>query len=197
LPLTISQALELYRVQHKQDPRDDIAYIYWQAVNGDMMLVLSNEKIETDETKKQPNLRCLLCYIAPKSDSLYDYQYYEHTTYLNRGEPFQHHAIVKNNLYKAQAHSNTFHIGSNTDDFITYCLEIHRSTGKVILRHAGSNAIYNRQEIVYEFKNKKELDITKLEYVNVAANIKNVSIRNLVVCFEKKADLECAADLIN
>jgi hypothetical protein len=194
LPLTISQARELYRVQHKQDPRDDIAYIYWQAINGDMMLVLSNEKIETDETKKQPNLRCLLCYIAPKSDSLYDYNHHEQTTYLNCGEPFQHHAFVKNNEYKA--HSNTFHIGSNTDDFITYCLEIHRSTGKVILRQAGSNAIYNHERVRYRF-NKKELDITELEYINVAADFKNVSIRNLVVCFEKKADLECAADLIN
>jgi hypothetical protein len=192
LPLTISQARELYRVQHKQDPNDDIAYIYWQAINGDMMLVLSNEKMETDETKKQPNLRCLLCYIAPKSHSSYDYNYHEQTTYLNRGEPFQHHAFVKNNQYKA--HSNTFHIGSNTDDFITYCLEIHRSTGKVILHQAGSNAIYNYQEISCEFQNKKELDLTKLEYVNVTADTKNVTVRNLIVCFEKQAELHPTFD---
>jgi hypothetical protein len=192
LPLTISQARDLYRFQNKKEPPDNIAYIYWQTINGDMMLVLSNEKIETDETK-QPNLQCLLCYIAPKPDSVYDYNYHEQATYLNCGQPFQHHAFVKNNQYKA--HSNTFHIGSNTDDYITYCLEIHRSTGMVILRQAGSNAIYNHQVISCEFKNKKELDITKLEFVNVTANTKNVSVRNLVVCFEKKADLECTADV--
>jgi hypothetical protein len=193
LPLTISQARDLYRFQNKKDPPDNIAYIYWQTINGDMMLVLSNEEIETDETIRQPNLQCLLCYIASKSDSVYDYNYHEQATYLNCGQPFQHHAFFKNNQYKA--HSNTFHMGSNTDDYITYCLEIHHSTGKVILRQAGSNAIYNHQMISCEFKNKKELDLTKLEFVHVTTNFKNVTVRNLIVCFEKQADLECTADV--
>jgi hypothetical protein len=80
-------------------------------------------------------------------------------------------------------------MGSNTDDFITYCLEIHRSTGKVVLSQAGSNSIYNHQEISCEFKNPKELDLTKLEYVNITADNKAVTVRNLIVCFERQAQL--------
>ena len=189
LPLTISQALDLHRMRYGKDPAEDIAYIYWQAINGDMMLVLSDEKLETDEDK-QLNSHCLLCYIAAKPDSD-DYHYHEQTTYLNYGSPFKHHAFVKKGEYKAK--SNTFHMGSNTDDFITYCLEIHRSTGKVVLRQAGSNAIYDREQISCEFK-RKELNMKKLEFVHVTADTKNVSVRNLIVCFSKQTELHPTFD---
>ncbi|CAF3492650.1 unnamed protein product [Rotaria sp. Silwood1] len=78
------------------------------------------------------------------------------------------------------AKSNTFHIGCNTDDFITYCLEIHRSSGKVILRQAGSNSIYNHEEISCEFS-KAELDLTKLELIHLTAGAQKAAVRNLIV----------------
>ncbi|CAF2666541.1 unnamed protein product [Rotaria sp. Silwood2] len=189
LPLTISQAYEQYRIDHHQSPNENIAYIYWQVMNGDMMLALSNEPIELNE-KHQPNLRCLICYIAPKCVS-YDTTYYEQTTYLNCGQPIQHHAFVSKNEYKAK--SNRFHIGCNIDDFITYCLEIHRSTGKVILRQAGSNSIYNHEEISCEFS-KTELDLAKLEFIHVTAGVQKAAIRNLIACFEKQKNLHPTFD---
>jgi hypothetical protein len=188
LPLTISQAYEQYRIENQKKPAENIAYIYWQVMHGDMMLVLSNEQIDSD--KDQTKLRCLLCYIAPKCES-YDSSYFEQATYLNCGQPIQHQIFVTKNQYKVK--SNTFHIGCNTDDFITYCLEIHRSTGKVILRQAGSNAIYNHEEIVYDFTNK-ELDVAKLDFIHLSANANNVSVRNLIVSFEKQMDLHPTYD---
>ncbi|CAF3876655.1 unnamed protein product [Rotaria sp. Silwood1] len=189
LPLTISQAYEQHRIVHHQPSAENIAYIYWQVMNGDMMLALSNEPIELSE-KHQPNLRCLICYIAPKCAS-YDTSYYEQATYLNYGQPIQHHVFVSKNQYKAK--SNTFHIGCNTDDFITYCLEIHRSSGKVILRQAGSNSIYNHEEIFCEFS-KAELDLTKLEFIHLTAGAQKAAVRNLIVCFEKQMDLHPTFD---
>jgi len=188
LPLTISEAYEQYHNENQKNPTDNIAYIYWQVMHGDMMLVVSSEPL--DNEKDQTKLRSLICYIAPKSES-YDSNYYEQATYLNCGQPMQHHVFVSKNQYKAK--SNIFHIGSNTDDFITYCLEIHRSSGKVILRQAGSNAIYNHQEIVCEFT-KKELDTAKLDFIHVTADTKNISVRNLIVCFEKQMDLHPTFD---
>ena len=191
LPLTISQAHDLYCFQNKQNPPEDIVYIYWQALNGDMMLVISADKLEAGkDDDDQPDQHGLLCYIAPKYDS--DVSYHEPATYLNYGSPFKHHAFVKKNEYRAK--SNTFHLGSNTDDFITYCLEIHRSTNEVVLRQAGANAIYNHEEISYQFQNKKELDVSKLEYVHVSANARTVTVRNLIICFEKRPELHPTFD---
>ncbi|CAF4550649.1 unnamed protein product, partial [Rotaria magnacalcarata] len=58
LPLTISQAYEQYKIDHPQVPSDATVYIYWQVMNGDIMLTLANEHINTGE--QQPNLRCLI-----------------------------------------------------------------------------------------------------------------------------------------
>jgi hypothetical protein len=82
LPLTISQAYEQYCFQNKHRPPQNMTYIYWQVVNGDMMLTLSNEPIDPGE--KQPNLRCLTCYVAgkPISNIL---PYHENYSYLNNG----------------------------------------------------------------------------------------------------------------
>jgi uncharacterized protein (TIGR02452 family) len=188
LPLTISQAYAQYRIQNTHPSKNNIVYIYWKAKHGDMMLTLSNEEI--DPSEKQPNLRCLICYVAPKS-TLNDNHYYEHTSYLTSGHPLQHEMIINKKTYKTN--SNTFYIGCNTDDFITYCLAIHRSTGEANLSHAGSNAIYNHEEMSCVF-NKSELDLSKLEFIHVSAGAHTVPIRNLMICFEKQSDLHPTFD---
>ncbi|CAF0743165.1 unnamed protein product [Adineta steineri] len=188
LPYTISQAYIQYSNENKHTLTDKTVYIYWQAMNGDMMLILSNEQIDPNES--QPNLRCLLSYVAHKCTSD-DSQYYEHSSYINSGHPFQHHQFVQKNKYLAK--SNLFHVGCNTDDFLTYCLEIQYSTGKVSLFHAGSNSIYNNEIISYTF-NKSELDLTKLDYIQISAGAHTVPVRNLIVCFEKQIDLHPIID---
>jgi hypothetical protein len=99
--------------------------------------------------------------------------------------------IINNKTYKAR--SNTFYIGCNTSDFITYCLEIHRSTGKVVLSHAGSNGIYNHEEISCTF-GKTELDLNKLEFIHVSAGAHTARVRNLMICFEKQSDMHPTFD---
>jgi hypothetical protein len=188
LPLTISQAYEHYRIENQENPSNNIVYIYWQAINGNMMLVLSNEAL--DHEKDQTHLSCLICYIASRTES-YDTNYHEGTTYLNYGQPIQHPVFVTKHQYRTN--SNAFHMGSNIDDYITYCLEIHRLDGKVILRQAGSNAIYNHQELIANFS-KKELDLEKLEFIHLTTDSKNVSVRNLIVCFEKQMELHPSFD---
>jgi hypothetical protein len=188
LPLTISQAFAQYRLENPHPSKDNITYIYWKTMDGDMMLTLSNEEI--DQSEKQPNLRCLICYIAPKS-TLDNYHHFEHTSYLCSGHPFQHDMIINNKTYKAR--SNTFYIGCNTSDFITYCLAIHRSTGKVILSHAGPNGIYNHEEISCTF-GKTELDLNRLEFIHVSAGAHTARIRNLMICFEKQSDMHPTFD---
>ena len=191
LPMTISQARDLYCFRNKKDPPADVIYIYWQALHGDMMLAVSGKKLEKSKADdKQPHRRWLLCYIAPIS--IADDSYNEKPTYLNSGLPFKHHEFVSKGKYKAK--SNTFHLGSNTNDFVTYCLEIHRQSGRVVLRQAGSNAIYNHEEISCQFKNKKKLDVSKLEYVYVSANRNDVTVRNLIVSFERRPKLHPTFD---
>lgn len=189
LPLTISQAYEHYRIENHENPSDNIVYIYWQAMNGNIMLVLSNEALNHE--KDQTRLRCLICYIASRIESPHDTNYHEGTTYLNCGQPIQHPVFVTKHQYRAS--SNTFHMGSNMDDYITYCLEIHRADGKVILRQAGSNAIYNHQQLTTNF-NRKELDLEKLEFIHLTTDSKNVPVRNLIVCFEKQMELHPSFD---
>ena len=188
IPLTISQAYELYQSIHNKKPSENIAYIYWQTINGDMMLMLSKEQMEVNED--QPNDQCLLCYISPKTD-FHDDNYHEQTTYVNKGQPIQHHKFLTKKLFKAK--SNHFHIGSNTDDYITYCLELDRSKGSVTLYQAGANAIYNYQKITCDFT-KHELDLSVLEHIYVTADTKEVSVRNLFVTFEKQLDLHPTID---
>ncbi|CAF1318052.1 unnamed protein product [Didymodactylos carnosus] len=123
LPLTISQAYEQYKIDHPQVSADMTVYIYWQVLNGDMMLTLSNEAIDTGES--QLNLRCLICYIAEKL-STKDIGYHKNVSYLHSGGLFQHEIVLKEQRYLAG--SNAFYVGCNTDDFMTFCLEIQRST---------------------------------------------------------------------
>ncbi|CAF1122915.1 unnamed protein product [Rotaria sordida] len=188
LPLTISQAYTQYRIENHHVSKDNITYIYWKAMNGDLMLTLSNEEIDPNE--KQPNLRCLICYVAPKPTASDD-DYHEHTSYLAAAHPFQHDMIMNRKSYKAK--SNTFYLGCNSSDFMTYCLQIHRSTGKVVLSHAGPNGIYNHEEISCTFS-RSELDLSRMEFIHVSAGTHSVSIRNLIIGFEKKSSMHPTFD---
>jgi hypothetical protein len=188
MPLTILQAHAQYRTNHSQLSTDNTTYIYWQAMNGDMMLTLSNEQI--DHGEEQPNLQCLVCYVA-RTCAVTDTQYHENASYLNNGQPFQHPTLAAKNTYTAK--SNTFYVGCNTDDFITFCLRIEYETGKVTLFHAGSNSIYNHEEISYTFK-QSELDLAKLDFIHVSAGVQTVAIRNFIICCEKQNDLHPTID---
>ncbi|CAF3536619.1 unnamed protein product [Rotaria sp. Silwood1] len=188
LPLTISQAYTQYRIGNHHVSKDNITYIYWKAMNGDLMLTLSNEEIDPNEN--QPNLRCLICYVAPKPTASDD-DYHEHNSYLAAAHPFQHDMIMNRKSYKAK--SNTFYLGCNSNDFMTYCLQIHRSTGKVVLSHAGPNGIYNHEEISCTF-GRSELDLSRMEFIHVSAGAHTVSIRNLIICFEKQTSMHPTFD---
>ncbi|CAF3617331.1 unnamed protein product [Rotaria socialis] len=182
LPLTISQTYEQYKIDHPQIPTDGTVYIYWQIMNGDMMLTLTNEEINTGE--KQPNLRCLTCYIAEKPSRKIN-SYHEHASYLHSGLLFQHEIVVQEEGFSAS--STSFFIGCNTDDFMTFRLEIQRSTGTVTLSHSGSNSIYNHEQICATFS-KSDFDLNQLNFIHVSAGARTVPIRNLFVTFEKQSE---------
>ncbi|CAF1308780.1 unnamed protein product, partial [Rotaria sordida] len=182
LPITISQAYKQYKIDHPQASNDITVYIYWQTMNGDMMLTLSNEQINTGE--QQPNLHCLISYIAEKPSTKEGY-YHENISYLHNDVPFLHEIVIKEQRYAAK--SRSFYIGCNTDDFMTFCLEIQRSTGKVILSHSGPNSIYNHEKISSTFL-KSDLDLNQLNYIHVSAGAHTVPIRNLFVTFEKQPE---------
>ncbi|CAF3831627.1 unnamed protein product [Rotaria sp. Silwood1] len=186
LPLTISQAEEQYRHGHPHITRESTIYIYWQLMNGDMMLTLSAKPIDADETNAKNS--CLICYVAPKPsfDASDDVEYHEQTSYLNSGQPYEHSVFVSEKKFAGK--SNEFYMGCNTDDLMTLCLEIQRATGVVNLSHAGPNAIYNHQKISWKFS-KTELDTEKLEFIHVSAGNGTVPIRNLIITFEKQEDL--------
>ena len=66
LPMTISQSYELYRLDNSKAPnRPEYTYIYWQAMHGDMMLTIADDKV--DLKTEQPDLHCLVCYVAEKT----------------------------------------------------------------------------------------------------------------------------------
>ncbi|CAF2714671.1 unnamed protein product [Rotaria sp. Silwood2] len=188
LPITISQAYDQYCLSKKHRPPHNSFIIYWQSIGGDMMLTLSNEPIESRE--KQKYLRCLTCYIAPKP-SVSQGSYHEHYSYLDHHTPFQHH--IRRERGQFDAKSNHFYLGCNTDDLMTFALEVQRMDGTVTLSHAGPNAIYNQEKISHTF-DKYELDLTKLNFVHVSSSAQIVTIRNLMICFEKQVDLHPTFD---
>ncbi|CAF1256458.1 unnamed protein product [Didymodactylos carnosus] len=185
LPLTISQAYQQYKTNHSQVPIDIPVYIYWQVLHGDMMLTLSNEQIDTGES--QPNLRCLTCYVA-KQPTIKGTDYHENVSYLHiggPGAPFEHGIVLKEHRYSAA--SNAFYVGCNTDNLMTFSLEIQRSTGTAILSHSGPNLIYNRKKISYTFE-KSNLDLNQLNFIHASAGACKVPIRNLFVTFKKEPE---------
>jgi hypothetical protein len=190
LPLTITDAHSQYRRTHKHTSDADDTYIYWQAMNGDMMITLSNEPINFDGN--QTHLRCLVCYIAERpSTTTTTLHYNEGYSYLNAGDPYRHGIIMKDG--RCSKKSQTFHRGCNLDDFITYCLTLEKKTGHVTLSHAGPNGIYCYEKIVCQFP-KTALDLNRLKYIHVSAGSQKVPIRNLVVSFEQISDLHPTFD---
>lgn len=188
LPLTISQAYEQYCFTQKHRAADRTYYVYWQVVGGDMMLTLSNEAIQPEE--RQPALQCLTCYIAGKGPSG-GTSYHEHFSYVNDSPPFKHPILRETGKFAAK--SNRFFVGCNTDDLMTFCLEIQLSTGIVTLSHAGPNSIYNHEKISCAF-DKFRLDLKKLNYIHISCGSRTVPVRNLIVCFEKQANLHPTFD---
>ncbi|CAF1541060.1 unnamed protein product [Rotaria sp. Silwood1] len=183
LPFTISQIYGQYLRNKKQDPISNEIYIYFQAMYGDVMITLSNERIGSVQSRRY--IPCLMCYVADiPSTTSSDYQ--ESISYLNYGDPFQHKSIMDKCLFVA--HSNKFHRNCNVDDFLNYCLKLEKSTGQVTLSHAGPNSIYNYETISYKFP-KSTLDLSDLNYIHVSAGSHQVPIRNMMVCFHQVPDL--------
>ncbi|CAF4515491.1 unnamed protein product [Rotaria sp. Silwood2] len=189
LPITISQSYTLYCLQKAQTSNNpELTYIYWQAMNGDMMLTISNEEISPE--KDQSNLRCLICYVAEKSSTSTE-DYHEAYSYLNYGSPYQHETNVHTNQFKAK--SSVLYRGCNTDDFFTFCLKISHKTGEVTLSHAGPNGIYNHEKIQYRFS-KSELDLSSIDFIYVSAGNQDVPIRNLMINHEPMSALHPTFD---
>ncbi|UJR17934.1 hypothetical protein I4U23_004833 [Adineta vaga] len=190
IPITISQAYHLYYLDKPQLQKGhEVTYIYWQAMDGDMMLTIANDKIHSND--EQFNLQCLICYIATKPSRTNE-EYRETYSYLNDGLPYQHGNNV--NAGQLKAKSNTFYRGCNIDDYLTFCLKIHHTTGQVTLSHAGSNSIYNHEKIEYQF-NKSHMDLSKLDFIHLSAGSRDVPVRNLTIHFEPIPELHPSIDM--
>ncbi|CAF1261786.1 unnamed protein product [Adineta steineri] len=189
LPMAIAQSYDLYRLDNTKAPdKPEHTYIYWQAMNGDMMLTIANKKI--DPRTEQKNLRCLVCYVAEKPSTATDY-YHENFSYLNDGHPFQHSTNVHAGKFKAK--SNVFYRGCNTDDFFTFCLKLTYKTNEATLSHAGPNGIYNHERIHCQF-NKSDLDLSRIDYVHISGGNQDVPIRNLTINHEPVEELHPTCD---
>ncbi|CAF3066365.1 unnamed protein product [Rotaria sp. Silwood2] len=184
-PLTITQSYNQYLNQSdKTSTGDGNIYIYWKALRGDFMLILTNEMIETG--KVQPKLVYLTCYIAPFVtivDS--DINYNEYHTYINPSSPAAHKIVLEGQHFKAG--SNKFHKGCNSNDYILYCLKLNLKKRQVSLMNAGINGIYNHTILKYTFE-ENELDLASLDYIHLSAGRETVSIRNLVISHEMIPD---------
>ena len=190
LPMTITQSYNLYCL-NKGQPRTNIesTYIYWQAMDGDMMLTLTNAKLKPSG-KDDSSLQCLVCYIAEKPSATRE-SYSEEFSYLNTGTPYQHSNNVHKRSFKAS--SSRFYRGCNTDEYFTFCLKIIYKTGEVSLAHAGPNGIYNHENIQFHCK-RSDLDLLKLDYVHISAGNRDVPIRNLTINHEQIVELHPTFD---
>jgi hypothetical protein len=185
IPMTISQSYNQYKsTQTSSTDLSNSIYIYWEAFNGDMMLTLTNQIIDTNSFE-QNNLQCLTCYIAKwplnntiKTTISITPDYREGYSYIGNHHPIKHYFIIDDLKFKSS--SNTFHRGCNVDDYMMYNLIIDRNTNQVTLSIVGSNSIYNQQKITYTF-NQTELDLNNLEFIQLSAGLQTVPIRNLVI----------------
>jgi hypothetical protein len=184
IPMTISQSFNQYKsTQSSSTDLSNSIYIYWEALNGDMMLALTNRMIDTN--LEQNNLQCLTCYIArwPSNNTMKTTtpivpNYFEGYSYIGNHHPIKHYFIIDDLKFKSS--SNAFHRGCNTDDYMMYNLIIDRNTNQVTLSIVGSNSIYNHQKIIYRF-NQTELDLNNLEFIQLSAGLQTVPIRNLII----------------
>ncbi|CAF3923209.1 unnamed protein product [Rotaria sp. Silwood1] len=188
LPYTLAQVYDQHRRNHKRDPISNDIYIYWQSMYGDMMMVLSNELI--DSARNTQYIQSLICYIA-ETPSTTTNEYHESYSYLHSGHLSQHATIMDQRSFSA--YSNKFHRGCNVEDYLTYCLKLEKTTGQVTLSHAGPNSIYNNETISYRFT-KSTLDLNDLKYIRISAGSQQVPIRNLMVCFHPLPDLHPLVD---
>ncbi|CAF5063510.1 unnamed protein product, partial [Rotaria sp. Silwood1] len=141
---------------------------------GDMMMVLSNELI--DSAGGTQYIQSLICYIA-ETPSTTTNEYHETYSYLHSGHLSQHATIMDQRSFSAC--SNKFHCGCNVEDYLTYCLKLEKTTGQVTLSHAGPNSIYNNETISRRFT-KSTLDLNDLKYIRISAGSQQVPIRNLM-----------------
>ncbi|CAF5045329.1 unnamed protein product, partial [Rotaria sp. Silwood1] len=180
-PLTITQSYQQYLSQsNRTTTSDGCIYIYWKAIRGDFMLILTNQMIESGTV--QHNLIYLTCYIAPfVTNTNSDPNYNEHYSYINHWPPSSHQTVLEQQNFKAG--SNIFHKGCNPDDYVFYCLKLNPQTGQVSLMNVGVNGIYNHTILKCTFE-KKDLDLSLLDYIHVSAGRQSVSIRNLVISHE-------------
>ncbi|CAF1357620.1 unnamed protein product [Adineta steineri] len=171
--LTITQS-------HNSSTCNESIYIYWKALRGDFMVILTNKMIESK--KIQHNLVYLTCYIAPFATNVSgDLNYNERHSYISHQPPSSHETVLEGQHFKVG--SNTFHKGCNADDYILYCLRLKPQTGQVSLMNAGVNGIYTRTILKCTF-DRNELDLTSLDYIHVSAGRQSISIRNLVISHE-------------
>ena len=183
IPITISQSFEQFNSSRSR-PSDDL-YIYWQALGGDMILTLTEKLIDCSQDSSTS--ACLMCYIGdiPLNNDR------ESDSFIANNQSASHEILIKNGKIKAK--SSTFHRGCNIYDYITYCLTIKRNTGEVTLTHAGANSIYNHQKLSYTFQ-PSELDLSKLEHIQIAARNEIVSVLNFVIRHEPIAEYYPSVD---
>ena len=152
-------------------------YIYWKALRGDFMLVLTNELIE--HGKIQPDLHHLTCYIAPfVTNTSDDTKYHETFSYINDSSPSSHQTILEQEKFLAA--SSTFHKGCNPDDFNLYCLKLNYQQNQVSLINAGVNGIYNHTNMKGTAE-KCDFKLDSLNYIHITAGRQSISIRNLII----------------
>ena len=183
LPLTISQACEQHHIDNSKASKHHSTYIYWQAADGVMMLTLS--KAPTDPRTDDPTLCYLICYVTKKlspSTVTDDCYHTKETSYLNLGLPVQHNWLLSKQQLAVQ--SRSFYVGCNTDDFLTFCLELQYSTGSVLLSHAGPNSIYNHEKISCKF-DKIDMDLSELDFLYLSAGEHLAPTRYLIICLRK------------
>ena len=180
-PSTIKQSYKQYSNQsYRTTTSDDNVYIYWKALRGDFMLILTNEMIKIGTI--QPNLVYLTCYIAAFATNVNNNSNYnEFHSYIDDSSPRSHKIVLEEQRFKVG--SNEFHRGCNSNDYALYCLKLNFTKRQVSLMNAGVNGIYNHTILKHTFKDN-ELDLSSLDYIHVSAGRQSVSIRNLVISRE-------------
>ena len=176
IPFRISQSRMLSTAGNSDASFHPSTFIYWQALGGDMMIVLTNKPIRTDQL--QSDLHTLTCYIATSGNVLINEEY----SYISDA-PFYSHYTTENPQNAYEVSSNTFHRGCNSQGYATYCLHIEFSTGLVTLCHAGPNSIYNHDKLTYQIT-RRNLDLSILDCVQLSAGKKAVPIRNFIITHE-------------
>lgn len=186
LPITITQSYSLFLHAEqgiKYDSHPAVSFIYWETTSGDIMVSLSNEPIGMEQ--HQDELQCLVCYIAEiPSNSLSEY--HVSYSYINNAHPLHHDFPKGTSRFKAQ--SSTFHRRCDTNNSMIYCLKIEHHDGRVILSRVGSENINKYESIKANFS-KNELDLSKLDYVQVSAGSRHVLIQNMIIQHKAIDDL--------